>query len=55
MKLKKSILLTFDYELFLGPSSGTAQNCIITPTEKILEVLANTKSKAIFFFSNYFS
>lgn len=46
---KKQILLTFDYELFLGPSSGTAQNCLIKPTEKLLEVLSETKAKAIFF------
>jgi hypothetical protein len=46
---KKQILLTFDYELFLGPSSGTAENCLIKPTEKLLEVLSSTKSNAIFF------
>jgi hypothetical protein len=46
---KKQLLLTFDYELFLGPLSGTAQNCLITPTNKLLEVLSQTKCKAIFF------
>jgi hypothetical protein len=49
MKLKKNILLTFDYELFLGPTSGTAQNCLITPTKNLLDVLSLTKSNAIFF------
>lgn len=49
MKHKKNLLLTFDYELFLGPSSGTAQNCLITPTSKLLEVLTQTHAKAIFF------
>lgn len=49
MKLKKNILLTFDYELFLGPNSGTANNCLITPTKELLLVLSKTKSKAIFF------
>lgn len=46
---KKQLLLTFDYELFLGPISGTAQNCLIKPTEKLLEVLSKTNTKAIFF------
>jgi hypothetical protein len=49
MKHKKNLLLTFDYELFLGPLSGTAQNCLIKPTEKLIEVLSQTNSKAIFF------
>jgi hypothetical protein len=49
MKLKKNILLTFDYELFLGPQSGTAQNCLIIPTNKLLALLSATKSNAIFF------
>jgi hypothetical protein len=49
MKLKKNLLLTFDYELFLGPLSGTAQNCLLTPTENLLKVLSQTNSKAIFF------
>lgn len=49
MKPKKNILLTFDYELFLGPNSGTAQNCLLTPTTKLLAVLHQAKAKAIFF------
>jgi hypothetical protein len=49
MKTQKNILLTFDYELFLGPQSGTAQNCLIQPTKKLLEILAKQNIKAIFF------
>jgi hypothetical protein len=49
MKQKKNFLLTFDYELFLGSQSGTAQNCLIIPTNKLLALLSETKTNAIFF------
>jgi hypothetical protein len=46
----KQLLITFDYELFLGKSSGTVTNCLIKPTELILRVLKkNDFKKAIFF------
>jgi hypothetical protein len=46
----KNILLTFDYELFLGERSGTVENCILKPTVLILESLKKHKlKKAIFF------
>ena len=41
--------MTFDYELFLGDSSGSVSNCMIIPTTKILEILKKFKIKAIFF------
>jgi len=47
--MKKNILLTFDYELFLGERSGTVDNCLIKPTNEILEVLHKNNAKAIFF------
>lgn len=47
--MKKNILLTFDYELFLGRRSGTVDNCLIIPTNKILEVLKRHGAKAVFF------
>ncbi len=47
--MKKNILLTFDYELFLGRRSGSVDNCLIRPTNKILEVLKRHGAKAIFF------
>ena len=31
---KKSILLTYDYELFLGVDSGDIYNTLINPTNK---------------------
>ncbi len=47
--MKKNILLTFDYELFLGQRSGTVDNCLIIPSYRILEILNSNNAKAIFF------
>ncbi len=44
------LLLTFDYELFLGKDSGSAEECMILPTEKILEVLQTNQVKGAVFF-----
>lgn len=46
---QSSLLLTFDYELYLGPDSGTAANCCLRPTEKILQILYKHGCKGIFF------
>jgi hypothetical protein len=46
---KKLLLLTFDYELFLGDKSGTARRCLIDPTDKLLACLNKYAFKAIFF------
>jgi len=43
------VILTFDYELFLGKRSGTAIKSIIEPTYKIIELLEKYSAKAIFF------
>jgi len=47
--MKKNILLTFDYELFLGQRSGSVDNCLILPSARILEILKSNNAKAIFF------
>lgn len=47
--LKKTILLTFDYELFLGKRSGTVDNCLIKPTDLLLNILSRHKFQGIFF------
>ena len=47
---KKRLLLTFDYELFLGKRSGTVDNCIIIPTKKILEIFEFYKITGAIFF-----
>ncbi|MBM3185367.1 MAG: hypothetical protein FJZ67_03630 [Bacteroidetes bacterium] len=45
----KSLLITFDYELFLGKRSGSVDNCLIKPTGQILKVLNKYNQKALFF------
>jgi hypothetical protein len=47
--MTKQILLTFDYELFLGQNSGSIENCMIKPTDMILDVLVKNKLSSIFF------
>jgi hypothetical protein len=50
MLSKKKLLLTFDYELFLGSRSGSVDNCIIIPTKKVLEILKLYKITGAIFF-----
>ena len=50
----KNIILSFDYELFLGPNSGTVTNCLIKPTDQLLRVLKKHSAKAIFFIDTAF-
>ncbi len=45
----KKILLTFDYELFLGDKSGTAEKCIINPVEELIHIFKKLGIKATFF------
>lgn len=45
----QKVVLTFDYELFLGTKSGTVQNSIIKPTNEIIKLLKKYNAKAIFF------
>jgi len=49
MRPEKNILFTFDYELFLGPKSGSIAKCVIEPTEKLLDIFKIHKTHAIFF------
>ena len=46
----KNILLTFDYELFLGRRSGTVLNSMIIPTKKVLQILGQYNLKNAVFF-----
>jgi hypothetical protein len=50
MTKQKNIILTFDYELFLGSRSGTVYNCLVKPTNKVLDVLNEHKFKSAIFF-----
>ena len=47
--MKKQILVTFDYELFLGSNSGSVKKCLIEPTDLILSVLKKYELHSIFF------
>jgi hypothetical protein len=47
--MKKNLLITFDYEVFLGARSGQAYENILKPTEKIRSILNPRGIKAIFF------
>jgi peptidoglycan/xylan/chitin deacetylase (PgdA/CDA1 family) len=49
MSDKKLLLITFDYELFLGERSGTVQECLISPTDKLIACLNKFDFKAVFF------
>ena len=46
---EKQILLTFDYELFLGKDSGSVDQCMILPTLKIQQILTKYDLQAVFF------
>ncbi len=43
------IHLTFDYELFFGSSSGTVDNCIIKPTERLIDIAKNENIPLVFY------
>jgi hypothetical protein len=47
--LQKKLLLTFDYELFLGKRSGSVEKCMLQPTNKLISVLQEYKARGIFF------
>ena len=51
MKTKehKYLIITFDYELFLGKRSGSVDKCVIEPTQKILDILLKYNALAVFF------
>lgn len=44
-----AFLNTFDYELYLGKNSGTAENCMLKPTELLLRILREHQLPSIFF------
>jgi len=44
-----NIHITLDYELFFGTSSGTVENCMIKPTNLLLELLKPRSIKATFY------
>jgi peptidoglycan/xylan/chitin deacetylase (PgdA/CDA1 family) len=47
--VKKRLLLTYDYELFLGPRSGALETALLGPARKTLDLLNRYGVKGIFF------
>jgi len=45
----KEIILTVDYELFLGDLTGTTKECMIEPTQSLVSVLEKNGSKMTIF------
>jgi hypothetical protein len=45
----KKIVLTIDYELFLGKKTGNVKNCMIEPTEKLASILEKNSSRMTVF------
>lgn len=45
----KQLILTIDYELFLGKETGDVQSCMIEPTEKLAKYLSFNNSKMTVF------
>jgi peptidoglycan/xylan/chitin deacetylase (PgdA/CDA1 family) len=43
------IHVSFDYELFFGSASGTAQKCMLEPTQKLMDIAAKHQVPFIFF------
>ena len=48
-KKMKEIILTIDYELFLGKETGSVKECMIEPTEKLALILEKNGSKMTVF------
>lgn len=48
-KEKIKYLFTFDYELFLGPETGTVEKCLLEPTERLLTLGRNYGVRYVFF------
>lgn len=47
--MKKDVIITFDYEVFLGSQTGNITNSVIKPTQYVLEIFKKYNTKAIFF------
>lgn len=43
------IHLTFDYELFFGANSGTIENCLLKPTQKLIDISSIHQIPLVFY------
>ena len=41
----KKIILTIDYEVFLGKETGSVKDCMIEPTKRLASILEKNGSK----------
>lgn len=48
--MRKDLLLTFDYELFLGHKSGSVDRCLIEPTNELMRLFDKYRIKHAIFF-----
>src|SRR5689334_22752168 len=54
MIMQKQLLITFDYELFLGNRSGNVDDCMIEPTRKLMAVMKKYGVRDVFFVDTTF-
>ncbi len=47
--MRKLVVFTFDYELFLGDRSGPLDGCLLEPTRRLLQLFGEFGFKAVFF------
>lgn len=47
--MNRNIFITWDYELFMGPKTGSVNNCLIKPLNELLSALGNRKVTMTFF------
>ena len=45
----RNVLFTFDYELYLGVKSGSVDNCLIAPTNRVIAILSKYDARSVFF------
>lgn len=50
VSIKKNILFTFDYELFLGQRSGSVSKCCIEPTDQLIQLFDQFEIRHAIFF-----
>ena len=49
------IAITWDYELFFGEQSGSAQKCMLEPGNRLLEIAQKNGAKFTFFVDDGFA
>ncbi len=47
--MDRTIFITWDYELFMGPKTGSVNNCLIKPISELLSALGDRKVVMTFF------